>query len=1267
MKTFSIAKQSTLFPQISLDQDILIEASAGTGKTFSIVELVFELLVEKQIPLRNILLVTFTEKATLELKERIRRQLLYFIQQSQSTEVGLPTHPEGYWEITAEKFLLLQTALLDFDSVSIHTIHGFCNGVLKEFAFESGQLMNQEQIPDSQTFPLFFRDFLRKKLSSSTESLLELYLENTQYDAPFGQLEKEMYELLYQRGQFIPEIPEIYEIRKELEPVFLSFLDIPTIHAFLHEDDEFPLDELLKNVVAQNKVNKALKANETLKYTLRQYHLHQDWQFTWYSLLEVPFAALQPAKKHWNSLTEENKKIFIQLEELSKIRSRILAIYFLVQGTTAPENRGAWMRIALIMHWLPEVQREFAEYKTNHGYFDFNDMLLHVEAHLQQKNSSLTQSLRQKYQYAIIDEFQDTDSVQWNIFKTLFFDSPHHSLIVIGDPKQAIYSFRGADIYTYLEAKRQIQQKSAHALYHLSTNFRSTPTLVQGINHLFEHSSLFANEIKYQTVRAAKAHTPLPAESKYKSIHLLQLLTPFTLTNKDLNTKHEMIQKYKTQLTPLLGKTWYGVTAMQREIATTLGEIEVSDVHALLKKMAAMDMDFVRHTLAHQIAQEIQLLREQPSHFQPGDSASSPLRESDICILFRSKAEGVFMAKYLRQHHIPYSFYHQTELFQSAQAQEIYLCLQAIVEPSSTSAIRRALLTRFFDYSLEELEQPMAESLSVIRQWFFEWKELAEQKRYAELFDTILTQTKVIERELFCTGDERSTTNFEHIFEILYFTCTEKQYTLSELLWEFKRWMEEPEILGEENTLRLESEKQAVQLMTMHTSKGLEFPIVFVFGGFSTPRAHSSWKVYHTETGKRVIDLVHKDPPAYRKEKIEEDQRILYVVLTRAKTRLYLPYFEENPAEVDGTYFTSKGGAYATLFPSLHSLFSQKEKLFSQGVLSYSQVRPKESLVAQELESQDNLTLNRDSLPLKKFYEFVLPATLQPQRLQQRKGTSVFSFTQLQRYSTRSHALSYRVDVSSPVSSTAEKEEIEPEELSPLKLEEESNPALPLGATTGTFLHRILEQLDYSSVLAFSSAQEWFASKKVNAMFTQILSSFDLPPQMLEPSAALVWQVLQTPISLENQTFVLSQCHELIHEMEFYFTLNHSAWNPTVLEQSELHKQQEGLFTGSIDLLFRFANKIYFLDWKSNRLENYAFSTLEMVVKEKYQLQVMIYTVAVVRWLGIQSEEAYQERFGGMIYYFLRGMLEEEAGVFYQKPSWEEVSHYQHILNQSLS
>ena len=184
------------------------------------------------------------------------------------------------------------------------------------------------------------------------------------------------------------------------------------------------------------------------------------------------------------------------------------------------------MRIALIMHWLPEVQREFAEYKTNQGYFDFNDMLLHVEAHLQQKKLVSDSFFTTKYQYAIIDEFQDTDSVQWNIFKTLFFDSPNHSLIVIGDPKQAIYSFRGADVYTYLEAKRQIQQKSAQALYHLNTNFRSTPTLVQGINHLFEHSSLFANEIKYQTVRAAKPPTPLPSESKYKSI---LITTPHSL------------------------------------------------------------------------------------------------------------------------------------------------------------------------------------------------------------------------------------------------------------------------------------------------------------------------------------------------------------------------------------------------------------------------------------------------------------------------------------------------------------------------------------------------------------------------------------------------------------------------------------------------------------------------------------------------------------------------------------------------------------------
>ncbi len=1244
-------EKSDILHEIDLREDNVIEASAGTGKTYTIEHLVVELLLgnypvayKKKVPvsIRDILLVTFTEKATAELKKKVRARIQSILEDDGTTT----TEPgKSYWTIDEENKRLLQQALLDFESIAIYTIHGFCNRMLQEFAFENGQLFEQQQISNATLFPMVFRKYLRKHLIHNAPLLLQLYLE----EKTIEDLELETLELLGQHGQRVP-IPHNYEsLRQSVVPSVMDLSNFLKSQSLQRSETnaswivaEFEQMNLNMHVCKATLPNLHIVLN-----AVRQYQDTQDLiQFLCEiscidltKIINLQFKKTKAANKKYQSLTALPTEISQFLEIIDKLGEVLiknpssLAMTLIDQLVRMEEvqmiqqipDYHKWVRILLLQKAIPALRTALENYKTEQGYFDFDDMLFWVEKGLSTtsrekgKSSLLMNAIRRKYTYALIDEFQDTDPVQWNIFKSVFLDSPEHRLFVIGDPKQAIYGFRGGDVYTYLNACKTISGLSGKEPVSLDKNFRSSREIIAGLNIIFQHPSFFPGKIRFSPVTCGKPDVQHQDHTGGKAIHLLQF-----------------------------------------------------------DAIAKVNVSVLKESFADAIASEIKgLLNTQENPFQWWDETIKhhrSLTSKDICVLFRSKAEGLTLARHLRRYGVPYAFYKQSGLFQTQEAKEIYDLLNAVHEPNRSNRFK-AWLTRFFNVPLKDLEH--YHDVDVDHPYVLllnRWHHLSNQGKFKQLFESILSESELFQRELFLTGEEREITNYDHIFEILSRLINEQHLSLQEVLFTLHSLINGTADPGQENDLlRLESDQQAVQLMTMHASKGLEFPVVFIYGGFSLSDQFSRYFLYHQDE-QRIIDLSKENKGQYQIEQKEEDQRLLYVALTRAQAKLYLPYvpfLKDQAAKNKRMYQVS--GTYQQILSSLDEVVAE----LSTEVIDTSEIP---SIFSRTLVTpvQDTLTdSNISTLELDQAlgqWEPALP--LQPNRQlpvdelkEQCKAFTISSYSRMTRHMRFEYLEKVRAEKEAALldSSLPAKGEVEND------LVEEPFHALdkqlPPGIRTGNFLHEVLEKIDLSTLSSCQSMAAWLENPRIPLLFEELLAKYDFSHDYFDETVQMVWQTLTKPFPLSRST-VLKPLHtspKYLREMVFYFPIPEEH-HPSLAKLDVLKEQTQwdikrGFLTGSIDFICEQSNKVYFMDWKSNLLPDYSISTLEQIVAEHYEWQLKIYTLVIVKWLQIRNPAEYHQRFGGLFYVFLRG-IPEGKGIFFKMPAWEEVIEYEEQLKQ---
>ncbi|GMR21689.1 MAG: exodeoxyribonuclease V subunit beta [Acidobacteriota bacterium] len=1085
----------------------IIEASAGTGKTHTIEHLVVD-LITRGIGIDEILVVTFTERATAELTRRIRSKITELLALEKTATT---LSPENCWVLDDPTRERLETARTDFDRASIATIHGFCHSILMENAFLNGSLFEPRHIDDRKVFSRAFKDVLRTELARREELLpyLHAWLEVRQSNVHV--LEELLYEASRQRAPVVPgfDATGLSNIASRFETTRMSST------------------ELVARGVRRGSIAKVLRNLDGVYDALANYRRTNN--------LAVLVAELDEV---------ELRYLDAQLGDFDEL------------AAAAPA-----LSATVVVQFLPLVLERLARMKREEGHFDFDDMLSRVDESLDgPRGAELTRMLQARYRSVLIDEFQDTDEIQWSIFRKLFFvDGAKTPLRLVGDPKQAIYGFRGADVHVYLEARSALVARSA--MVPLVENFRSTPALIDALNLVFDQKAeppFFTGNIRYdRPLRAARDDYRLIGADGGPAFPLMLVRSPDRLT------------------------------------------------------------------LAAYIAREIEALTtDEKKKLRFGaEGDERPLGAEDIFVLTRTSREASEIGEALDARRVPYASYKQEGLFQSREAEEIRTLLAAVAEPRDRSKRLRAWMTRFFGLSLRDLEQCRnVRSDHPLMSRLIGWKELADAKDYDRLFSRILEDSGVLERELFSGRGERALVNYTHIFDRILEHVHASGASLPELIRTLSSFIEGDGLTpgSDGNVMRLESDG-TVHVMTIHMAKGLEAGIVFVYG-FSSGRSRGIAS-YYERTEKRAYVGKLADAPddvrdAIERERGEEDQRLFYVALTRAKARLYLPLMADDGA--------GRGlGCYARVNRRLHELL---------GVFKVDEAQPDERVPegedvrlgdwkppAEMLEVQDNRAAF-DALG------------------DRHRGLVVTSYSRLKTFRG-----GYRAPLEEPADVLEPIQPIQP--IQPVQPVQHVQPVLPGGSATGIFLHDVLENVDFRVLRLDPSLETWRARGDIKALFRRAMRRNGIESRFLAEAQRIVHTTLISPVALGPHHLGggFASLETEMREVEFVYPYPETDG-----------KLRRGYAKGFIDFVFEVAGMTYFCDWKSDVLPSWHEDALNEHVRRNYTLQAKLYALALVKMLGIADEKDYRARVGGLVYCFVRGM--PAGGIYFEQPSWTTVS-----------
>ncbi len=1165
-------RRPAILAQIAHDRHTVIEASAGTGKTHAIEYLVLDLLLRTSASIEEILVVTFTEKATAELRGRIRTLLEDVLSGATGKKGDSQNHTnDDFVAIDDEGRRKLEAALFSFERASISTIHAFCRRILTDLAFETGAAFGLEVADAHRLFHRAFRSTLREVLAvdAAARALLDEWMTDGE-TARRPNLVESLEDLLREAhfNRYSQSGTSGFNLRA-IEQLVEGF-DAPLLKKLCNRNRKAPSD-----------VQRAIEG-----------------------LAAVIGGGASTAKR----LSEAFKSF--KDDYLSDLADRKLDLNErLLLGRILAGRAACSIDARVSDTFLPLVEERLRSEKRQHSEVDYGDMLEWVwEALEGERGKTLLALLRRRFRYGLVDEFQDTDDLQWKIFRKVFLDSAGTNILyVVGDPKQAIYAFRGADVFTYLDARTEIAEAGGVSIK-LVENFRSTSDLIGALNIILDQQaspSVFSGEIKYDNpVRCG-----LP-----------------NLRACDVD-----------------GRRVVPVTIFKYHSGTT-----------------AASVARIRASVGRRIASEIRKILNEPagSILVHNDNQSRKVEAKDIYILTRTGTEAIEVGGYLRERGVPFAFYKKDGLFQTSEAGDVLDVLKAIDEPNSQSKRLKAWISPFFALPYRELfgRGEVAED-HPLNQRLYEWKALADQERFGTLFDQLAHRTGLVSRELFLSNSERELTNYLHISEILLEERSKESLSLRELIGRLEAFIAETALPAglESNIQRIESERSAVQIMSVHMSKGLQADVVFLFGGIVQPTMPPRASVYHDENNQRRLALGKAARAAVkgylRRELREENERLVYVALTRARAKVYLPLYP------DGTTKTPVNGYYAPLNGRLQCVGEdlERDSAFAKWfeTVEISQTAYDAEAVSASLAGK----LESWSPPVSLQHG---PGKLRPEQF----------FDKLRVTSRAMQTRSY---------TSLQQRAVERQLANQIELEEfkyDLDPAVEVGdlkggRRIGIFLHEVIEKLDLTSFAKAPEPGSWRERDDVRQTFLAAMRRHQVnDSRWFERGSEIVFNALTTRIATRSGNFVgpLYKCPN-VRELEFVYPIpEHS--HPLLESASEgKWTVERGYLKGFVDFVFEDGGLHYFADWKSDSLASYDQTSLGPHVKEHYSLQARIYSVGIVRLLGIRSKTEYDSRFGGLLYLFIRGMTRSGAGrdgVYFQRPEWNEIADYERELIQSL-
>ncbi|GGA69815.1 RecBCD enzyme subunit RecB [Neiella marina] len=792
----------------------LIEASAGTGKTYNITRLYLRLLLERELSVQQILVMTFTRAATEELRGRIAETLRATLGQWGQLGVNDPFFAELEQRCDGDKVRsLLQAALLEMDEAAIYTIHGFCNRVLSQQAFESA-------LPFEVTMEA---DVSQLQLQAVQDWLRQVSRSDGDYAFLAGQG-------WHQPESFIQAFGRELNGEHELVNGLAAYVDGGSLALLKAE-----FEQQQASVVTLLKQHQ----EQLLADLLEQ---HSDLIACWSQLLTgiagdvehypVKLATTFATFNKYRAKGTAVKPILQQLKQLTAAAKAL---------TSDLKKQQQACTYELVIAGIKGIRQAIAASKKRLALLDYDDLIQRLHQNLiAAPSGALSQQLQQQYPVALVDEFQDTDAAQYRIFDVLYPTQRSDALLLmIGDPKQAIYGFRGGDIFTYLEARR-----AANYRWHMDTNWRSVSGMVNSYNRLFwgadltsDATDVFGFGIRYEqinsTPHAAAVKRPLFDPNRSEAMQFVWL------------AEDQAPAAGADGLQLGLAK-WCATEAKRLLVQAKLGEL--------------------------------------------------PLQPQDIALLVRSGREATFVREALADVGLDAVFVsNRQKLFDSPEAAELNHALQGIWYCQNNRQLIRALaspLLAFDGQALVDFQQAEFEAeFEQARALVFELRQIWQQKGIMALMLRLLQQHYQPPN----ARHERATTNMLHLAEILQQRAREYKQPQQLLNWLQRQLVLES--ADDDYLLRLESDNALIRIVTQHGSKGLEYPVVFVpfAAKYQDPAKFGSryievYRYQDPASSRSVCQLGQSDVALQqvRHEGHAEAMRLLYVAITRAEHRCYL-------------------------------------------------------------------------------------------------------------------------------------------------------------------------------------------------------------------------------------------------------------------------------------------------------------------------------------------------------------------------------------------
>lgn len=1318
----------------------LVAASAGTGKTYSIQTLYLRLILSGKT-VQEILVVTFTEAATKELRDRIRNVLREAMQVLDQTGdaardpgdriIGLlalcppaeqmhrVSHPLCSHEEAKQRVRL---ALLDFDLAAIHTIHGFCLRTLKRFAFETGQAFDTTPVTSStEVVDRFCEDWWRNHVYPMTRERIALIgvvgltLDSLTFLArrliskpdavakpdgfPVDDISKKVQDVLEPLfadcAAELGPVPPESEFPEEGRRVWQEILDtIGNCRAVAERGDweqagsallnatkifwrsspwELPFDpkpiaQACSAYAALTKGKRVAQfafvdaqlsfpgldltaVNGVLEQAVRPLHdsiqalqNRARYPLKGTGVAHQTYEALMTLDAYVQGSTEDGPAVIAAIRTIEKNDpNKIIGIHSVSLGIVAPAWEQAVAELkanlgGLLTGAALEIKAGFEASRRGRDTLSFDDYLLNLRIALDGPDGpELLAALRGEYKAALIDEFQDTDPIQYAIFSTIFSSTEDTPCFLVGDPKQAIYRFRNGDIETYVEATERItDQKRRHSL---GTNYRSEKRLIDAVNELFRDREPEGDD---QALQRTFLNEAIPYDG--------------TLNAAGLKQDRSLLEHGKPQEKPMI--IWH-----------------YDDGKSIAPP--GQDRPETQNLWKHTAAEIRRLLDDASTTI-----AGKRVQAKDIAVLTGTHNEGAAIENELVARGVPVSRQGTQMVFNTSEAQLFRIVLAAMVEPRDLRRVRAALNTSLLglsDADILQLNNGIPRALPAgwppdaihspafgivsgdacgLEHWtiFFNGlRQIWEQNGFAAAFNDLSQRSGLRARLAGSDSGERALTNILHLSELLHQAALDERLSPEGCY----AWFQEQMSSGagganEEHELRLETDDNAVKIMTVFKSKGLEFPIVFV-PTLWRRKAECKGSLLEYHEGTQLIVEVGTDTGKDQAiaEQLQENIRLAYVALTRAKHRTVLVWGN----------FTAKPESHAfacllgerTSAEALHMRFGEN-----------SAIAIRERSWEKRADEQ----------------------RYHPERA---RGTSVFPEVPdvEKRYGHGSYSMlapHAGERVVAETTDTAGRDRTDGGEGLPNDAVLAVAPifAFPAGAKTGTCWHAVFEDLpfDADEPLIRSTSKARLEAFGLTRRLAPVIRD-----ERVDVTADMVSKVLRAPLPpfVDGEpAFALKDIDQADRKDEWEFSfpsaeqikreplrtsaivaLLRNAWHGDQEREVFLERVKTwdrelpgGYLTGFLDLLFRRNGRYYIVDWKSNRRggrkEDFeAVGLREEMAQHAYFLQYLFYTVAVHQYLKAAVKDYdYDSHFGGVYYVFLRGVDGDSGrGIYADRPT----------------